>query len=41
VKAAAWLRGEIDDAAFTGQVADNFRRLIAGWRASRPMAEAA
>lgn len=39
--AAAWLQGEIDDAAFTAQVAANFRRLIAGWRASRPMAEAA
>ncbi len=30
-----WLRGEIDDAAFVAQVADAFRRLIDGWRATR------
>ncbi|BDB24512.1 5-dehydro-2-deoxygluconokinase [Cupriavidus sp. P-10] len=34
----AWLRNEIDDAAFRRQVAANFRRLIAGWRASRAVA---
>lgn len=31
----AWLRQEMDDAAFQAQVAANFRQLIAGWRASR------
>ncbi|WP_198971829.1 bifunctional 5-dehydro-2-deoxygluconokinase/5-dehydro-2-deoxyphosphogluconate aldolase [Xylophilus sp. ASV27] len=31
----AWLAGDIDDAAFSAQVAARFRRLIAGWRASR------
>ena len=31
----AWLKQEIDDAAFKTQVAANFRQLIAGWRASR------
>lgn len=37
----AWLGKEIDDAAFRAQVGTNFRRLIAGWRASRPAAQAA
>lgn len=32
----AWLKGEIDDAGLQAQVAANFRRLIAGWRDSRP-----
>ncbi|MFT3718862.1 bifunctional 5-dehydro-2-deoxygluconokinase/5-dehydro-2-deoxyphosphogluconate aldolase [Pseudorhodoferax sp.] len=36
--AEAWLRGQADDAALKAQVAANFRRLIAGWRANRPAA---
>ena len=32
----AWLKGEIDDAGLQAQVAANFRRLIEGWRYSRP-----
>ena len=36
----AWLGKEIDDASFRAQVGANFRRLIAGWRASRPAAQA-
>ncbi|KDP85212.1 5-dehydro-2-deoxygluconokinase [Cupriavidus sp. SK-3] len=36
----AWLRKEIDDAAFRRQVAANFRSLIAGWQASRATAPA-
>ncbi|KJK22550.1 5-dehydro-2-deoxygluconokinase [Burkholderiaceae bacterium 16] len=36
----AWLGKEIDDAAFRAQVGANFRRLIAGWRASRPASQA-
>ena len=39
--ALAWLRGELDDAAFQAAVADNFRQLIAGWDASRDAAPAA
>ncbi|WP_197335975.1 DUF2090 domain-containing protein, partial [Ralstonia solanacearum] len=30
-----WLRGEIGDAVLVAQVADGFRRLIDGWRATR------
>lgn len=33
--ALAWLRGEMDDAAFQKAVAGNFRALIAGWQRSR------
>lgn len=32
----AWLRRELDDDAFRTRVAANFRRLIAGWRSTRP-----
>ncbi|MCT9117620.1 5-dehydro-2-deoxygluconokinase [Cupriavidus gilardii] len=32
----AWLRRELDDDAFRARVAGNFRRLIAGWRSTRP-----
>lgn len=31
----AWLRNEIDDGTLQARVAADFRRLIAGWRASR------
>ncbi|MFC5521808.1 bifunctional 5-dehydro-2-deoxygluconokinase/5-dehydro-2-deoxyphosphogluconate aldolase [Polaromonas jejuensis] len=37
----AWLKREIDDAEFQSQVAANFRRLIAGWRASRSVEQRA
>lgn len=37
----AWLKREIDDAEFQAQVAVNFRRLIAGWRASRSVEQRA
>jgi len=30
-----WFRGELDDAAFVAAVADNFARLVDGWRATR------
>ncbi|MNS96629.1 hypothetical protein D3C72_1309400 [compost metagenome] len=36
----AWLRKEIDDAAFRQQVAANFRRLIGGWQGSRAAVQA-
>jgi len=35
VHSLAWLRGEIDDQTLQARVAADFRRLIAGWRASR------
>ncbi|WP_294637885.1 5-dehydro-2-deoxygluconokinase [uncultured Aquabacterium sp.] len=35
---AQWLRGELNDQAFTERVAANFRVLIEGWRAARAAA---
>lgn len=34
----AWLAGQIGDAELQARIADNFRQLIAGWRASRSAA---
>ena len=38
--AAAWLRGDIDDAGLTGAVALNFAALVEAWRGARAGAQA-